>query len=85
MRLGKYSTPSKDFEKFGYKNAIKHENRGPLPPPQIFSQPLIPPSKGFENDCVSMNKRKNCCSIFSLLILNFFKFVKRNILLVESI
>jgi hypothetical protein len=22
-------TPSKDFKKFGHKNAIKHENRGP--------------------------------------------------------
>jgi hypothetical protein len=32
-------TPSKGFEKFGLKNAIKHENRGP---PLIFSQPTYP-------------------------------------------
>jgi hypothetical protein len=29
---GTSCTPSKGFEKFGNKNAIKHENRG-LPPP----------------------------------------------------
>jgi hypothetical protein len=43
-RRGWRGTPSKDFEKFGHKNAIKHENRGPLHP-QIFSQPHVPPKK----------------------------------------
>jgi hypothetical protein len=38
---GTSCTPSKDFEKFGHKNAIKHEKREP-------------PSKEFENDCASM-------------------------------
>jgi hypothetical protein len=36
-RGGPSSTPSKDFGKFGHKNAIKHENRGP---PRFFHNPL---------------------------------------------
>ena len=57
MKLGKYSNPSTDFEKFWYTNAIKHKNRGP--PPRFSHNPLIPPSKGYENDCASVNKKKN--------------------------
>ena len=33
---GTKCTPSKDFEKFDHKNAIKHENRGPLGDSPIF-------------------------------------------------
>jgi hypothetical protein len=30
-RRGTSTTPSKDFEKFGHKNATKHENRESIP------------------------------------------------------
>jgi hypothetical protein len=40
--------PPKRLQKF--KNAIKHENRGP----PFFSHNPKSPSKGFENDCASM-------------------------------
>jgi hypothetical protein len=39
-------TPSKDFENFGHKNAIKHKNRGP--PSQIFLQPQVPPQRNLK-------------------------------------
>jgi hypothetical protein len=48
---GTSCTPSKDFEKFYYKNAIKHENRGP---PPRFSHNSMYPLKEYENDCASM-------------------------------
>ena len=43
-------TPSKDFEKFGHKNAIKHENRRL---PSIFSQSQAPPSTEIENNSIA--------------------------------
>ncbi len=52
---GTSCTPSKDFEKFGHKNAIKHEKRTPLPG---FSHNPGTPSKEFENDCASMRDIK---------------------------
>jgi hypothetical protein len=42
--------PSKDFKKFGQKNALKHENISPL----YFLTTPNTPSKEFENDCASM-------------------------------
>jgi hypothetical protein len=48
---GTSCTPSKDFKKFGYQNAIKHEKRRPL----YFITTPKTPSKEFENDCVSMS------------------------------
>jgi hypothetical protein len=53
---GTSCTPSKDFEKFGHKNAIKHENRGPPTPRLDFLTTPRTPSKEFENDCTSMIK-----------------------------
>ena len=38
-------TPSKEFKKFGHKNAIKHENRGTH---NIFSQPQVPTKKNLK-------------------------------------
>jgi hypothetical protein len=38
--------PSKDFEKFDYKNAIKHENRGP--PPRFSNNTKYPPQKNLK-------------------------------------
>jgi hypothetical protein len=52
---GNSCTPSKDFIKLEYKNAIKHKNW--RPPLRFFSQPQVPPSKEFENDCASMGKQ----------------------------
>jgi hypothetical protein len=49
---GTSCTPSKDFEKLGHKNAIKHENRGP---PRFSHNPKYPLKK-FENNCASMTK-----------------------------
>ncbi len=49
-REGHLVYPSKDFDKFGNKNSMKHGKRGP---PLIFSQPPILLSKEFENDCTS--------------------------------
>ena len=43
-------TPSEYFEKFGHKNAIKHENRRL---PSIFSQSQAPPSTEIENDSIA--------------------------------
>ncbi len=40
--------PTKDFDKFGQKNA------GPPPPILIFPTTPNTPSKEFENDCASM-------------------------------
>jgi hypothetical protein len=48
---GTSCTPSKDFEKFGHKYEIKHENRGP---PRFSHNPMCTPSQEFENDCASM-------------------------------
>jgi hypothetical protein len=42
---GTSCTPSKDFEELYHKNAIKHENRGPLPD---FLTPQVPPQKNFK-------------------------------------
>jgi hypothetical protein len=47
--VGTSCTLSKDFDKFGHKNAINHENRGPP------STTL----KEFETDCASMLKSIN--------------------------
>jgi hypothetical protein len=60
---GTSCTPYKDFEKLPHKNAIKT-----TPPPLIFSQPQVPPSKEFaknpkypppwiSNYCASMFRR----------------------------
>jgi hypothetical protein len=46
---GTSCTPSEKFEKFDHKNAVKHENRGPL---DFLTTPCTP-SKEFENDCAS--------------------------------
>ena len=59
---GTSCNPSKDFEKFGLKNAIKHENRGP--PPIFFHNPMSP-SKEFENDCASLFQSFNFNFFFS--------------------
>jgi|LakMenEpi03Aug12_release.lakeMendotaPanAssembly.Ray.scaffolds.fasta_scaffold699479_1 hypothetical protein len=45
---------SKILQKRGHKNAIKHENWGPTP--YIFSEPPVPPSEDFEDDCAFMTK-----------------------------
>jgi hypothetical protein len=45
--------PSKYFEKFSDKNAIKHENRE-FPTPRFYHNSRYPPQKYFENDCASM-------------------------------
>jgi hypothetical protein len=37
--------PSKDFEKFGHKNAIKHENKGP---PRFSRNRKNPPQKNLK-------------------------------------
>ena len=63
VRGGSSCTPSKDFEKLDHKNAIKHENRGL---PQIFSQPQVPPSEEFENDCASMPTKISQIKIWNL-------------------
>jgi hypothetical protein len=47
---GESSTPSKDFKKFGHKNAIKHKNRGL---PLYFLTTPCTPSKEFENEVQS--------------------------------
>jgi hypothetical protein len=44
-------SPSKEFEKFDYKNAIKHVNRGH---PLDFLTPTRTTKKFFENNCESM-------------------------------
>jgi hypothetical protein len=44
-------TPSTDFEKLDHKNAIKHENKGPLP---RFSHN---PSNELKNDCPQLGNR----------------------------
>jgi hypothetical protein len=46
-----HMSPSKDFEKLDHKNAIKHENKGPLP---RFSHN---PSNEFKNDCPQFGNR----------------------------
>jgi hypothetical protein len=53
---GTSCTPSEDFEKFGHKNAIKHENRGP---PRFFKAPCTH-SKEFENDCGASIVLRSC-------------------------
>jgi hypothetical protein len=47
-------TPSKDLNKLSHKNAIKHENRGPL---SDFLTTPSTPSKEFKNDCASMESK----------------------------
>jgi hypothetical protein len=56
--------PSKGFKKFGHKNAMKHENSGS---PWIFSQPQVPPSKEYENNCASTSKNYSILIIKTLL------------------
>jgi hypothetical protein len=50
---GTSCTPSKDFKKMDRKNAIKHENSGPLPD---FSHNPKVISKEYKNECASMNE-----------------------------
>jgi hypothetical protein len=42
---------SKDFQKLGHKNAIKHKNR--RTPPGFLTTPCTP-SKEFENECMTL-------------------------------
>ncbi len=52
-------TPSKDFQKIGHKNAIKHENRRP---PRFSHNPKYPPQNNLKTTvhCASSLKLKNC-------------------------
>jgi hypothetical protein len=55
MNMHTSYTPSKDFEKFGYKNAIKHNKKG-HPSPLDITATQSTSSKEFENDCASIIK-----------------------------
>ena len=49
------------IKKFGHKNAIKNKNRRP---PQIFSQPQVPPQKNFKTIvhlCMGENVNEEFC------------------------
>ncbi len=45
-------------EKFGYKNAIKHENKGRLI--KIFWQPQVPPLKEYTQPPLSLDLQLLC-------------------------
>jgi hypothetical protein len=52
---GNSCTPLKDLQKLDHKNAIKMK----IEEPQIFSQPQVPPSREFGNDCASSMNENN--------------------------